>query len=163
MPQFDPATFVPQLFWLAVTFVLLMYVMRRHALPRISDILEARQARITGDLEKANGLKEQADKVMAEYEQTLSESRSQAAAMIKQVGDEMATASTKRHQAFAAELAQQTKAAEARIVAAKDEALLGLKAVAVETAQAATAKLIGTEPSADQVQKAVAHAMQGRA
>jgi len=163
MPQFDPATFVPQLFWLMVTFGLLLIAMRRYALPRISDILEARQARITGDLEKASGLQAEADRVMAEYQQTVAETRAQAAAMIKQVSDEMAAASTKRHQAFAAELAQQTKAAEARIATARDEALRGLKVVAVEAAQAATAKLIGIEPKADQVHKAVAHAMQRRA
>jgi F-type H+-transporting ATPase subunit b len=163
MPQFDPATFVPQLFWLAVTFVLLLIAMRRYALPRIADILEARQARITGDLEKAGGLKEEADRVMAEYEQALAETRARAAAMIKQASDEMAAESTKRHQAFAAELAAQTKAAEARIAAAKDETLRGLKAVAADAAQAATAKLIGIEPKADQVRKAVEQAMEGRA
>ena len=163
MPQFDPATFMPQLFWLGVTFLLLLFAMRRHALPRIADILEARQARIAGDLEKAGGLKEEADRVIAEYEQTMAESRAQAAAMIKQVGDEMAAESAKRHQAFAAELAEKTKAAEARIAAAKDDALRELRVVAADTAQAATAKLIGIEPSAEQVRKAVEQAMESRA
>lgn len=162
MPQFDTSTFLPQLFWLAVIFALLFVIMRRHALPRISDILEARQLRITSDLEKAGGLKEEADQVMADYEKALAETRAQATALIKQAGEEMAAESAKRQQAIAADLAAKTKAAEARIAAAKDEALAGLKAVAADTARAATAKLIGIEPQAAQVQQAVAKAMGGR-
>ncbi len=162
MPQFDTSTFLPQLFWLAIIFVLLFVIMRRHALPRISDILEARQLRITSDLEKAGGLKEEADQVMADYEKALAETRTQATALIKQAGEEMAAENTKRQQAIAADLAAKTKAAEARIAAAKDEALAGLKAVAADTARAATAKLIGIEPQAEQVQQAVAKAMGGR-
>ena len=162
MPQFDTSTFLPQLFWLAIIFAVLFFVMRRHALPRISDILEARQLRITSDLEKASGLKEEADEVLAEYEKALAETRAQATALIKQASDEMAAEGAKRQQAIVAELVAKTKAAEARIAAAKDEALASVKKVAADMAQAATAKLIGTEPRAEQVQQAVAKAMEGR-
>ena len=52
-PQFDPSTFTPQLFWLAVTFGVLFFAMWRFALPRLSNIMEARQQRIDADLDKA--------------------------------------------------------------------------------------------------------------
>jgi len=161
MPQFDTTTFLPQLFWLAVIFCILFFTMRRHALPRISDILEARQLRITSNLEKAGNLKEEADQVMADYEKALAETRAQATALVKQAGEEMAAESTKRQQTIVADLAAKTKAAEARIAAAKDEALAGLKAVAADTARAATAKLIGIEPQAEQARAAVDSAMEG--
>jgi F-type H+-transporting ATPase subunit b len=159
MPQFDTSTFLPQLFWLSVIFVALFFIMRRHALPRISDILEARQLRITSDLEKAGGLKEEADQVMADYEKALAETRAEATALIKQTSEEMAAEGAKRQQAIVADLAAKTKAAEARIAAAKDEALAGLKVVAADTAREATAKLIGIEPQAAQITKAVDIAM----
>ena len=162
MPQFDTATFLPQLFWLAVIFGVLIFVMRRHALPRISAILEARQMRITSDLEKAGNLKADADQVMADYEKALAETRAQATALLKQASDSAAAEGAKRLQAFIAETAAKSKAAEGRIAAAKDDALAGLKAVAADAARAATAKLIGIEPQAEQVQKAVLAAMQGR-
>ena len=38
MPQFDPSTFGPQLFWLLVTFVTLYLLMSRLVLPRITDV-----------------------------------------------------------------------------------------------------------------------------
>ena len=42
MPQFDPATFAPQIFWLVVTFIALYGVIAKFAIPRIGEILEQR-------------------------------------------------------------------------------------------------------------------------
>ena len=86
MPQFDPNTFSPQLFWLLVTFAVLFVAMWRHVLPRISGILEARQQRIGNDLEKAAALKVETEQVAAEYEKALAEARDKAAAAVKQAG-----------------------------------------------------------------------------
>ena len=155
MPQFDPSTFLPQLFWLVVSFAVLFVVMWRYALPRLSDILEARQERIDSDLEKAATIKQEADLVLAEYEKALAEARDRATAAIRQAGEEMSAESAQRHKAFRQELAQQTRAAEDRIAAARDEALADIKTVAEEAASAATAKLIGVEFSSDRVHEAV--------
>ena len=46
MPQFDPAFFPTQIFWLAVSFLALYYIMVRHALPRVSEVLETRRSHI---------------------------------------------------------------------------------------------------------------------
>ena len=155
MPQFDTTAFTPQLFWLAVTFGVLFFAMWRFALPRLSNIMEARQQRIDADLDKAASVKDEADRVLAEYEQAQAEARDQAAAVIKQAGDRMAVESAARHEAFGAELKERTRAAEQRIAAAKDAALANVKTVAAEAARAATAKLIGVEAPAEQVRDAV--------
>ena len=155
MPQFDTTAFAPQLFWLAVTFGVLFFVMWRFALPRLSNIMEARQQRIDADLDKAASVKGEADQVLAEYEQAQAEARDKAAAVIKQAGDRMAVESAARHEAFGAELKERTREAEQRIAAAKDEALANVKTVAAEAARAATAKLIGVEAPAEQVRDAV--------
>ncbi|MCH8155044.1 MAG: F0F1 ATP synthase subunit B', partial [Proteobacteria bacterium] len=97
MPQFDPTAFTPQLFWLAVTFAVLFFAMWRFALPRLSNIMEARQQRIDADLDKAASVKEEADRVLAEYEQAQAAARDKAAAVIKQAGDRMEGESAARH------------------------------------------------------------------
>lgn len=56
-------------------------------------------------------------------------------------------------------IAEQTKAAEARILAAKQQALGALKAVAVDTASDVVAKLGGAAPAAGAVEAAVTGAM----
>ncbi len=159
MPQFDPSSFTPQLFWLAVTFAVLFVAMWRHALPRISGILEARQQRIGSDLERAAALKTEAERVAAEYEKALAEARDRAAEALKQAGGEMAAEAAKRHESFGQELAARTAEAEERIAAARDQALGNIKTVAEEAAGAATAKLIGVELPAEQLRDAVEDAI----
>ncbi len=162
MPQFDPSTFTPQLFWLAVTFAALFFAMSRHALPRISDILETRRQRIGDELEKAQALKAEAEQVAAEYEMALAEARDKAAAALKQAGNDMAAEALRRHESFGKELAVRTGEAEQRIAAARDEAIGSIKTVAEETAGAATAKLIGVELSPDQLRDAVEDVLRRR-
>ena len=53
MPQLDFATFPPQLFWLAITFIVLYVLMAWVGLPRVGGVIAARRNRIDGDLEKA--------------------------------------------------------------------------------------------------------------
>ena len=162
MPQFDPNTFSPQLFWLLVTFAVLFVAMWRHVLPRISGILEARQQRIGNDLEKAAALKVETEQVAAEYEKALAEARDKAAAALKQAGAEMAAEAAKRHESFGKELAARTGEAEQRIAAARDEALGNIKTVAEEVAGAATAKLIGVALSPEQLRNAVEDVLRRR-
>lgn len=162
MPQLDPAVYPTQLFWLLITFVPLYLVLWRIVLPRIGDVLQSRQRHIDADLEKATSLREEAEKVLAEYEKGLAEARQQASAAVKAAAEEMAEESARRHAAFAAELSEKTREAESRIAEAKKEAMDGLRAVATEVAEAATAKLIGTKVPSDRVEAAVGAVMKER-
>ena len=60
MPQLDTSTFTSQLFWLVVCFFSMMFIMSKFIIPKIADIMEQRQRKIDGYLNKAADLKEQA-------------------------------------------------------------------------------------------------------
>src|SRR5205807_1626521 len=60
MPQLDVSTFTPQLFWLAVWFVILYLLMAKIGLPRIAVALDARRQRREDDLVRAARMKEAA-------------------------------------------------------------------------------------------------------
>ncbi len=145
MPQLDFTTFAPQLVWLAITFVVLYLLMAKGALPRIAEVLEERQDRIADDLEQAQKLRGEADQAIRAYEEALVEARERAHSMGLQARDAAQAAADKRS-AEHEEKAQRTMAeAEARIVAARAEAMGNVREVASEAARAATAKLIGVE------------------
>lgn len=162
MPQLNVAEYPTQIFWLIVTFVPLYLFLWRVVLPRIGEVLEARQRHIDSDLEKATNLRQEAEQVLAEYEKALASARDDAAAAVKKAADEMAARSAERHEAFGKQLADRTREAEERIAEAQREAMGNLKAVANEIAAAATSKLIDVQPAPDEVERAVGEAMQGR-
>ena len=57
MPQLDTSTFTSQLFWLVVCFFSMMFIMSKFIIPKIADIMEQRQRKIDGYLNKAADLK----------------------------------------------------------------------------------------------------------
>lgn len=161
MPQFDAATFPSQLIWLIITFVALYLAMARVALPRIASVLEERQRRVSGDLDKAESLKAEAEQVLADYEKSMAEARTSAQELLRQTREELAAEAAERQQELAGRIAQNTQAAEQRIEAARSEAIGNIRSVAVEVAQAATRRLIGVEIDEDAAGRAVEEATQG--
>ncbi|MFM2043184.1 MAG: hypothetical protein RLY86_1760 [Pseudomonadota bacterium] len=163
LPQLNSATYPTQIFWLIVTFSLLLILMSKVALPRVAEVLEARQEKITNDLEKATALKGEAEGVIAAYEQALADARSNAQQV---VSDSVAAADSlaaKRQGELAATLAERAREADAGIQAQKQAALANIRGVAAEAAQAAVAKLAGIELDAARADAAVDEALKERA
>jgi len=163
MPQLDFSTFPSQLFWLLVIFVLLYLLMARVVLPRVSAMIDARKARIDGDLERAAQMKAEAEAVMAAYERSLADARAQAQATLKEAMDRFAAEAAERQRKAAEALATETAAAEKRIAEARAQALSGLRAVAIDVAQTATRKLVGVDVDEGSAAAAVDRVMRERA
>lgn len=79
LPQFNTETYTSQLFWLAISFIILYFFFARKTLPSISAILETRQSTVRNDLEQADILSSEADKTKAEYEAMIVTARNNAA------------------------------------------------------------------------------------
>ena len=67
MPQLNPLDWGPQLVWLLLTFGVLYLLMVYVALPRIGSVIEARAARIAGDLARADKLRRETEEAIAAY------------------------------------------------------------------------------------------------
>jgi F-type H+-transporting ATPase subunit b len=163
MPQLAVHDFVPQLVWLAISFVVLYLVVLRAGLPRVGAIIAARRQRIDGDLAKAQQIKAEAEATIAAYQKALAEARAQAQATVRETTERLSAAAAERQKKLAESLTAETKAAERRILAAKDAALANLREVAVEAAQAAALKVAGAAIDAAQARSAVDSVMRGRA
>ncbi|MGH7095906.1 MAG: F0F1 ATP synthase subunit B' [Stellaceae bacterium] len=155
MPQLDPTTFTPQLFWLLVIFAVLYVLMRRFAVPQVGRVIENRQKRLDADLGRASELKAQAESVLAEYQRTLATAREEAQATLRQTSERLAAEAAERQRDVAASLAEQIEAAERRIVAMKDQALAEMRGIAIEVGGAVVEKLTGAAPDPARLAAAV--------
>ena len=156
LPQLNAATFPSQIFWLIVSFLTLYWLLSRKALPRVGDILEARQARISGDLDQAAALRNEAEEALRKHQAVVAEAQARAAAQIKETQDRLAAEAAKRQAEVDAGLNAKLVEAENRIAAAKNQALAEIQGVAAEVARSAVQRLAGIEVEAKDVEAAVA-------
>ena len=162
MPQLDPSLFPTQLFWLFVTFLVLFLIAWKVALPRITEVLDARQTRIDGDLEKARALKEEAEEVIATYEKTLADASLQAQDIHRQVVQTLADDRTKRQEELSRKLSAQAREAESRISGEKQRAVENIRDAALGVVQSAASRLIGVDVAEADADRAIRAAMEER-
>ena len=163
MPQLDVSTFAPQLVWLAITFIVLYVLMSKLGLPRVNGIIEARRKRLDDDLARAAETKAEAEAVLAAYQKAMAEARAQAQAAIKERTEQFAAEAADRQRRLAEALAEQTRAAEREIGAAKDRAFAEIRDVAVDVARSITEKLTGSPADEGKLGPAVDRALTERA
>jgi len=163
MPQLDYHTFIPQLFWLAISFVILYLLMSRLALPKVRAAIEGRRQHLDSDLGRAATLKEEAEAALAAYQKTLADARAAAQETLRETGERLAAEAAERQRQLAATLGEQIAAAEARIAAGKEAALGEIRGIAAEVGGAVVARLTGAAPNAQAMTSAVGRALNGRA
>ncbi|TNE38515.1 MAG: F0F1 ATP synthase subunit B' [Alphaproteobacteria bacterium] len=163
MPQLEVAHYPPQLVWLAITFVILYFLMATIAIPAVSSVLEGRQNRISSDLEEAKRLSEEADKAKAEYEAALADARSKAHGIVSELKNSMAKEQEASKAELDATLAKKAKEAEAEIRKAKETALSHVREIATDAAKSAVSKLVALDVSDSDVKTAVEANMKGDA
>ena len=154
-PPLDVGTFAPQLVWLALTFALLYVMLKRVVLPRVGEVIEERSDRVKRDLAQAETLKAETAKALANYEQALSEARAQAGTIVKSMRDKLADEVGKERAMVDAQIAAKLAEAETRIAETKSRALASVGEIASEAAGTIVTRLIGAEPTKDEVKRAL--------
>lgn len=156
LPQLDVSTFPSQIVWLIVAFGTLYWLMTRKALPRLTDILEAREERIAGDLDRAAALRAEAETALERYQQVVADAQGKAAERLKEVQDRLGAEAAQKQAQLEAELEGKLTDAEGRIRGARDAALGEVQGVAAELARSAVLRLAGLEVSERDVDAALA-------
>lgn len=157
-PPLDPAVFVPQWIWLAISFALLYVVLARVVLPQIAGVLNDRKDRIRRDLDAAAKLKADTDKALAGYEKALGDARQSASGIAKDTRDKLAAETDGEKSKTEAQIAAKLQDAETRIAAMKSKALTAVNDIAAETAAEVVEKLIGQSVSAGDIKSVLATA-----
>jgi F-type H+-transporting ATPase subunit b len=64
--------------WTLLVFFAVLFILRKYALPRITEAIDRRQATIVESMDHAERVRKEADELLADYRQRLTEARAQA-------------------------------------------------------------------------------------
>ncbi|HYJ44153.1 MAG: F0F1 ATP synthase subunit B' [Xanthobacteraceae bacterium] len=158
-PPFNKEYFASQAFWFVIAFVALYLIIAKLAIPQIGGTIAARGKRVADDIAEANALKGQSDAALATYEKALADARARAQALANETRDKLHAEAEKVRKVLEGNLNIKLADAEKTIAATKTSAMANIGAVAADTAIAIVERLIGTAPSAQTAQSAVAEVL----
>jgi F-type H+-transporting ATPase subunit b len=134
-PPFDALTFGTQLFWFAVTFVLLYLVVSRFVLPKVGGVLAKRAGTIAGDLDQAVQKSAAAEEARVSMERAVAKARADARSMIDAARADVMAKLNAEQEAAEKRLTDKIAAAEASVDAARKKALAEVPAIADQLAR----------------------------
>jgi F-type H+-transporting ATPase subunit b len=155
MPQLDFASFSSQLFWLAVCFVILYVVLTKAALPGIREVLQSRQDRIAGDLDKADAAQKEAETLKASYTQTLEAARQKSVAAIALAAAAIQKEQAAKNAELDATLTQQMDEAEKSMATKRAEVSQQMAPVAVKLSHSIIESLLHKKIDTAQIEAAI--------
>lgn len=164
MPQLDfanPLT-TSQVVWGAIIFFVLYLLTSRFALPKVSEVLDERARRITGDLETAHEAKSRSDAAIRELTEATAKARADAQATINGELEKAKGRAAEQAVTLNARLDRQLAESEAQIAAARAAAMGALRQVATDTATTVVTRLTGAAPDSGRVDTAVGRALTSR-
>ena len=160
-PAFDANYFPSQIFWWAVTFIILYLVLSNMILPRLSANLERRSDTIADDLDEAARLNEQAEEAKQALEVSLAKARAGARETVQKAEHKMAEEIAAETRKIDEAIDKKLTTAEARINEVRAEAMSNVQTVASD-ATAAILKRLGMPASDNDVSGAVSNAIGGK-
>lgn len=147
MPQLDPTWFASQIFWLAITFLTLFFILSRIILPPLMGIMTQRRETVEGDLMTAQTMKAQAEEAKELYERTLAEARARSQQLLNDAMQEQKARGEQASKELETQVSKKLSDAEARIQAKKNELMAALTPAASELAQLIVTKLVENAPA----------------
>jgi F-type H+-transporting ATPase subunit b len=129
--------------WGLGSFLVLLVLMRLWLFPKVKKGMVARNAKIQGDLDEAERIREEAASDVAQYHAALAEARGEAARILEVARHEVDADRTAKVSAANARIAEQRAAAAAELEAARVAALGQVEDIVVEVASSAAERLLG--------------------
>jgi len=155
LPQFDPGPFASQIFWAVASFGVLLFLLNRYVLPIINETLDKRAASIKDEVEQAEQLRKDAERVVAEYQQQLASIHEEAAVILEESRKDAIEYRKKTMREMDAELKKKKEIFSAELDFAKRQALKEVRGVAVDLTMQATEKLVARHVDADEAGRMV--------
>ena len=147
-------------FWVAVSFFIfvagLLYL---GVHKKIAAALDARAATIAKDLEEARRLREEAEKVLADYRRKQGEAVEEAQGIISLAAKEAEIFTAETRRSIKEYFERRMKLAEDKIARAEAEAVREVRSVAIDAAVAAAQALVAAKLTPDRAEKLVSESI----
>ena len=132
-------------FWVLVAAVVFVALFGRRVFRVLVAGLDARTARIRGELDEARRLREEAEQLLAEYRAKQQQAAADAASIVAHAKSEAERVAAQAARDLEQALARRQRMAEERIEQAEAKALDEVRSVAIDVAIAAAREVIAAE------------------
>ena len=148
-------------FWAALAFVVFVAALMYLGVHRmVLDALDARRGQIKAELDDARRLREEAEKLLAEYRHRRQEAQNEADAIIAGAQAEAERLAIEAKAKMEDFIARRSKQAETKIAQAETQALADVRAAAAEAAVAAAEKILAEATTGTVAENLVAQAIE---
>ena len=155
-PPFKTESYPSQVFWLAITFVLLLTFVWTVVVPRIGGTIATRKRRIAEELAKAEEDRREAEATWATYQKAIVEARHRARSLIEETRTHVRADVERAEKAADAQADDAISQAEARLAQLRAQARDSIRNAAQDAAQSIVFRLIGETVSPEEAAAAVA-------
>lgn len=131
-----------EVIWGSLAFLILFIVMAKFAYPGIKKVMEARTAKIQGDLDAADTARTEAEDLRGEYDSKLAEARAEAGRLLEEARQEAEQVRQERIDAIDGEIAEKRAQADADIEAAKARAMTDVRSQVTTLAVGAAEQVV---------------------
>jgi F-type H+-transporting ATPase subunit b len=163
MPQITqlPLIFWSQLFWVALIFGFIFFVIGRGMLPKIQGTVDLRDQKIADDLERAQAARAEADETEAAWRSRMDAARSEAGRLAQDAKQKSAQETEKKVKAAADKLNLKIEASESKIRESLAAARAEIESVAAEATREMVQRLAGIAVDSKDAAAAVKAEMNG--
>ncbi len=163
MPQITqlPLIFFSQLFWLLVVFAIIFFGIGRGMLPKIQSTVDARENKISGDLERAQAARTEAEATEAAWRSRMDAARAEAARLAQDAKQESARDTETRVKAAADQIAVKDEASASKLREAVGSARAEIETAAADITREMVQRLTGLNVDPSEAAAAVKAEMHG--
>lgn len=158
LPQFNPASWPSQIFWLTIFFVVLYFAFSKSILPTLGSTIETREGYISENLKKAEALSIEAQALRTEIDKSMKSALGEAKKSVTEAEGKAKVTLAEALAEFRSHYESEVEKAESRIAQATTSALSEMDMIAATLAAQAAEKIAGipaSESGAESVVKSL--------
>jgi F-type H+-transporting ATPase subunit b len=141
--------------WVAIAFIIFVALAGKPLVRGIGKTLDARAARIKAELDEARALRDEAQKLLADYQKKQQEAMRDAEAIVRQARGEAERLKTEAAANLDAAFARREKMAMDKIAQAEAQAIADVRNHAIDVAVAAAEQLLKSKTDAQRGERLI--------